>query len=852
MTKRQIKGLIGKLLHGFSVAGAFALWPRRSVRSQGALDGTEQVLQALPDAQPQNSVSLALDQTHLLAVYGADFSIQNVNDLYCAAHEMPREQLIGLDVRTLMQAEISSTLEGSGILADLRKNTTVARVFTRRQASGKQLVIDALYVPLLDAQGHLKSIYFLGRDAAEPILRGGPTAQQGEQPAVVLQQLALNSSHLSVRLDKEWRVLDANAKFLQCFGYANLSELLGLIWDEVGQFSDRGAQQTEPTRQKLQALKNGQTLQTELHGLNQAGQTVCLLATFSPVFGGNGEIDSIIILALDVTAEKQDEERLRESKKLEAIGLLTGGLAHDFNNMLGIVLGNLDLMEEDLPQDKPLFIESFSAARQAAIRCASVASALLSVARRQSLDLAYTDINDLLGSMSGLLGSSVGPRLMMRSHLCAGALWATIDNSGLSNAVLNLVINARDALEAQDGPKVIDLSTERLQLGPDDPCGLAAGDYVMLSVKDNGPGMTGGVLERAFDPFFTTKEAGKGTGLGLAMVRGYAEQLGGQTRVITELGFGTTVQIVLPLAQAPAQQQTQAEAERLAALNVLNVLDTPPEQAFDALVQEAANLLEVPTALISLVDSKRQWFKAKVGLNADETPRSMAFCAHTIQTPNTLFEVPDAKADVRFSGNPLVTEEPRIRFYAGVPLLDAEGQALGTLCVIDYKPRQLSEAARAQLISLAARASSLLSARPQLAEPGASTDDVKPLRVLVVDDEEGLCRIACHWFTSLGLQASGCTSADEALARLQCEPFDLLFSDILMPGDLDGVALAEAGLAHFPGLKVVLTTGFAPSAYDLRNLPATLLKKPYRKADLAQLLAHLHALPPEAADHTTA
>lgn len=155
------------------------------------------------------------------------------------------------------------------------------------------------------------------------------------------------------------------------------------------------------------------------------------------------------------------------------------------------------------------------------------------------------------------------------------------------------------------------------------------------------------------------------------------------------------------------------EAERLAALQQTSVLDTPFESVYDDLTHLAATLCEVPIALISLVDESRQWFKSSIGLRASETPREQAFCAHAILSPDDLMEVPDASQDPRFAGNPLVTGSPHIRFYAGSPILSEEGLPLGTLCVIDRQPRQLTPMQQASLRALARVTSELLRLRRQ-------------------------------------------------------------------------------------------------------------------------------------------
>lgn len=540
----------------------------------------------------------------------------------------------------------------------------------------------------------------------------------------------------------------------------------------------------------------------------------------------------------DITERRREEEQLRQSQKLEAIGQLTGGLAHDFNNLLGIVVGNLDLMGTRLPDDERLHSQHRTALN-AALRGAEVTRGLLAVARRQPLEPKPHDLNALLEEMLPLLRAAVGSAVALRTQWSPARPCARLDPAGLSNVALNLLINARDALAGNSGERLITMRTHASCITRDSRSALTPGWYAVLEVIDNGCGMTDAVRSHAFEPFFTTKERGKGTGLGLSMVHGYAEQLGGTAEIESTAGAGTIVRIYLPM-QTPAPDAQAAEEARLAALDHYQILDTPPEAAFDALTDEAARMCAAPIALISLVDSRRQWFKARTGLSATQTPREDAFCAYAIQHPHEIFLVPDARKDPRFCGNPLVLNPPHVCFYAGVPLVDTRGHALGTLCVIDHVPRELDAAQLGQLERLAQRAVRLIEQRG----PGASAEPPPApapavLRVLVVDDEPGLCDVACDWLEALGYVAIGVHSAVSARARLAEEHFDVLFTDVVMPGSLDGLALAREAIERQPGLRVLLTSGYAQSLLEPGTLPGRLLNKPYRKNDLNRALLEL-------------
>ncbi len=256
----------------------------------------------------------------------------------------------------------------------------------------------------------------------------------------------------------------------------------------------------------------------------------------------------------DVTERKSLEDQLRQSQKMEAVGQLTGGLAHDFNNMLTGIIGNLDIIGRQIAAGRLTDIGRFmESANMAASRAAALTHRLLAFSRRQALDPRTLDVNALVASMQDLLNRTLGEQVVLSVCLSPDLWPAFSDANQLENAILNLAINARDAMP--DGGR---LTIETANLA--DPA-----DYVVLRVRDNGDGMPADVLERVFDPFFTTKPLGQGTGLGLSMVYGFMQQTGGEVRVESEPGVGTVVELRLPRATqehiAPvADRETPAPA----------------------------------------------------------------------------------------------------------------------------------------------------------------------------------------------------------------------------------------------------------------------------------------------------
>ena len=271
------------------------------------------------------------------------------------------------------------------------------------------------------------------------------------------------------------------------------------------------------------------------------------------------EGDLVFASGRDITAEKKarDElaraqEALRQSQKMEAVGQLTGGLAHDFNNLLAGISGSLEVIEALLVQGRLGNIERYIKMAQGSTRrAAALTQRLLAFSRRQTLDPRPTDINRLVSGMEDLIRRTVGPDVDVEV-VGAGGLWLTrVDAPQLENALLNLCLNARDAMAPSGGRLTIETANKWLDERAAADRELSPGQYVSLCVTDTGTGMEPEVVRRAFDPFFTTKPLGEGTGLGLSMVYGFARQSGGQVRIYSELGRGTTMCIYLPRHLGP-------------------------------------------------------------------------------------------------------------------------------------------------------------------------------------------------------------------------------------------------------------------------------------------------------------
>ena len=261
-------------------------------------------------------------------------------------------------------------------------------------------------------------------------------------------------------------------------------------------------------------------------------------------------------LQVEIAERQRAELVLHQAQKLQAVGQLAGGVAHDFNNLLATILGSLELMERRIPEGDTKLPTLVTRAMDAVQRGAQLTSRLLAFSRRQRLAARSTDINRLITDLVGLATSALGRRVRVETELGADVWSAMVDPSQLEAAILNLSLNARDAMP-QGG--VLTLATANEAVGANER-DADAGDYVRITVADTGTGMSREVLARAFEPFFTTKELGQGSGLGLSQVYGLARQSGGTVRIHSEPGRGTTVTMLLPRAQAETARVAGSEA----------------------------------------------------------------------------------------------------------------------------------------------------------------------------------------------------------------------------------------------------------------------------------------------------
>jgi len=366
--------------------------------------------------------------------------------------------------------------------------------------------------------------------------------KRAEQDLRKLSAAVEQSPSSVVITDVDGAIEYVNPKFTDTTGYT-LEEAVG----ENPRILKSGHMGPEEYADLWRTISSGMVWRGELHNKKRNGDLFWELASIAPVRDDLGNVTHYVAVKEDITDRKATEARLRQAQKLEVIGQLTGGIAHDFNNLLGIVLGNLQLLEElvESPDQRELVTDAIWSAE----RGAQLTHRLLAFARRQRLHPKVTDLNHVISEMTGLLRRTLGQRIAVRERL-ADDLWHTmIDRGQLESALLNLVVNARDAMP--DGG-TLTISTENVRgdrLAVAEEQEEAAGEYAMIAVTDTGAGMAPDVIQRIFEPFFTTKKFGEGSGMGLSMVYGFVRQSGGHIAVDSEVGRGTTIKVFLPKAR---------------------------------------------------------------------------------------------------------------------------------------------------------------------------------------------------------------------------------------------------------------------------------------------------------------
>jgi len=418
----------------------------------------------------------------------------------------------------------------------------------RVRKDGQRFWAHVVLDPVRDDAGELIGFAKITRDLSERIRATAALERSEEQFRLLVQSV---TDYAIYMLDADGRIVSWNSGAERIKGYRP-DEIIGQHFSRF--YTEEDAAAGEPARGLGFAMRDGR-FEKEGWRVRKDGTRFWANIVIDAIRDDDGKLIGFAKVTRDITERREAQrelEKVREAffqaQKMEAIGQLTGGVAHDFNNLLMVIIGSLEMLRKHAPSD-PRTSRLIDNALQGARRGASLTQRMLAFARRQELTLTPVDVPELVRSMMDLLMRSLGPSITLETRF-PGALDAVqADANQLELTLLNLVVNARDAMP--DGGAII------IEARPDEitettPGGLKPGRYVRLSVSDTGAGMDEATLARAIEPFFTTKGVGKGTGLGLSMVHGTVEQLGGRMTLKSKPGQGTTVELWMPASETPA------------------------------------------------------------------------------------------------------------------------------------------------------------------------------------------------------------------------------------------------------------------------------------------------------------
>lgn len=533
---------------------------------------------------------------------------------------------------------------------------------------------------------------------------------------------------------------------------------------------------------------------------------------------------------LQADAMRRTEAALQQAQKMETIGKLTGGVAHDFNNLLQVIGGNLQLIGP-LVADLPDVQRRLANAMSGVERGAKLASSLLSFARRQPLAPKVVKVNRLLAGMEDMMRRSLGEEVEIETVI-SGGLWTTeVDVAQLENAILNLAINARDAMDGH-GKLTIELNNASLDAAyAQTHQEVVPGQYVMLAVSDTGSGMTPDVMAQAFEPFFSTKPEGKGTGLGLSMVYGLVKQSGGHIKIYSEPGEGTTVKIYLPRSH-----QTEDSLLEAGALPAVGGTET-------ILVAEDDEQVRL-TVVDMLTDLGYRVLKASDAASAlnvidSGIPIDLLFTdvvmPGPLRSPDLARKARERLPDIAVLFTSGYTENAIVhggRLDTGVELL---GKPYTQESLAKKIRHVLHNQQQKKAIAHGAAATSL----PAAAAPLQPEPQPQPARILLVEDDDDIRNNTADLMRILGYEVIEAASSEAALQLLEQRQPDVVLTDMGLTG-MQGDELVARIKQRWPAIKVALVTGSAQA----RHAADGVLMKPFTSAQLAELIASLTATGP--------
>jgi two-component system, cell cycle sensor histidine kinase and response regulator CckA len=501
---------------------------------------------------------LAEDRFRQILMIAADAIISIDDDMRIVIFNQGAEAIFGYRADEAIGKFVDLLLPSGAVaaqrrtIAEMMSSPAISQRITPREnlagrrKNGEEFPIDLTVSKM--SQGGKTTFTAIIRDISESL--------RAEQQLRLLRRAVEQSANLIILTGANGTIEYVNPKLLDVMGYS-ADEVLGhnpSLWKS-------GDMDGSVYKELWETILAGNEWRGEFRNRRKDGGVIIVFSIVSPIKDERGNITHFLCMQEDITRIREIEAEHRRSQKLQAIGQLTGGFVHDFNNLLTIAIGNLDLLLEE-PAAKTGRIEEFGqAALESVLRGAGLTRKLLAYARGQVLQPMAFDLNGLVSGTADLLRRTLGEQIVVETAL-SGDLWpAHADPEQLETALTNLAINSRDAMP--DGGRLTietankHLDEEYAAWNPE----VTPGDYVMLAVSDTGMGIPTEIVNHVFEPFFTTKEQGKGTGLGLSMVYGFVKQSRGHIKIYSEPGHGTTIRLYLPRARDGVDEKNEAAQE---------------------------------------------------------------------------------------------------------------------------------------------------------------------------------------------------------------------------------------------------------------------------------------------------
>jgi PAS domain S-box-containing protein len=675
------------------------------------------------------------------------------------------------------------------------------------------VIIDAIRSP----KGELVGFAKITRDLTERRAAEAKLRESEEQFRLLVQGV---TDYAIYMLDVNGHVVSWNPGAQRIKGYTP-EEIIGRHFSNFYTEADRAA---GLPRTGLETAKKKGRWEHEGERVRKDGTPFWAHVVIDAIRDDDGKLVGFAKVTRDITERREAEAALQavqttmiRSQKLEAIGQLTGGVAHDFNNLLQVISGNLHLLGRDVAGNPRAEMRVQSALAGVA-RGAKLASQLLAFARRQPLEPRVVNVGRVIKDMDEMLRRALGGEVEVET-VVAGGLWnSLIDPDQLENAILNLAINARDAMNGA-GRLTIEASNASLDdeyvRQHDD---LSAGQYVMIAVSDTGAGIPPEILDRVYEPFFTTKAEDKGTGLGLAMVYGFLKQSGGHVKIYSEVGAGTTVKLYFPreVATEDALVVTASGAVSGGDETVLVVED-------DDEVREVAiaMLTELGYRVVKAKDAAAALVVIDSGIPIDLVFTDVMMPG-PLRSPELARKARERLPNVAVLFTSGYTQNAIVhggRLDPGVELLPKP-----------YTRDALARKVRHVLANQAQRRAAVRA--PQ--QP-SKRDVLKGATVLLVEDDALIRATTAEMLSELGCHTREAGTAEEALKILDDGLLDVLLTDVGLPG-ISGLQLARDARSRRADLRLVLATGDSSVKSEAARLSAVLLVKPYDNDALRQAL----------------